>query len=100
MKCCIALTDASGPCAPGTFANVTGASECAACPISHYCELATVVPQWCPKGFYCPLHTQYGSQHPCPNGTFTNRTRLAHEADCEPCSPGHYCGAPGLQAVG
>ncbi|KAH8064675.1 hypothetical protein JL722_1554 [Aureococcus anophagefferens] len=84
------------PCAPGTFANVTGASECAACPISHYCELATVTPQWCPKGFYCPLHTQYGSQHPCPNGTFTNRTRLAHEADCEPCSPGHYCGAPGL----
>ncbi|XP_077985306.1 uncharacterized protein LOC144439946 [Glandiceps talaboti] len=48
----------------------------------------------CPAGFYCPE----GTADPigCPAGYFTNATGNAIFGDCNPCSPGYYCGGIGL----
>ena len=34
----------------------------------------------------------------CPNSTYGEFTSLQHEANCTSCTPGHYCGSPGLTA--
>ena len=37
-------------CAPGTYQNATGQTECKACPAGSYCELGQATPQSCPAG--------------------------------------------------
>ena len=43
----------------------------------------------CPRGYYCPI----GTVEPihCPEGTYSNNTRLRNETDCSPCTEGWYC---------
>ncbi|KAH8046092.1 hypothetical protein JL720_16470 [Aureococcus anophagefferens] len=96
---------------------------CEPCFGGHYCETDGL--GWptgeCAGGYYCGLganvatpdekqlatsiyqgetcadqSTEDDANGVCPRGHYCQGTRLAHEADCEPCSPGHYCGAPGL----
>ena len=87
------------PCAAGTYQNVTGQSECAACPASYYCEgEGTVQPQACPAGAWCPAESTLPYEHLCPNGTFSDALGLSSEAECTPCTPGFYCGEAGLTA--
>ncbi|XP_023817540.1 zonadhesin-like isoform X2 [Oryzias latipes] len=50
------------------------------CPVGHYCPRATILPV------------------PCPQGTFSNLSKLVSKGDCQPCLPGYYCDATGLSA--
>jgi hypothetical protein len=84
------------PCAAGTFQNTTAQAMCLDCPPGKFCELATVTPASCPVGFYCLASTEYATQHPCPNGTFSNRTELKDVQQCSQCTAGTYCEAEGL----
>ncbi|XP_042566185.1 multiple epidermal growth factor-like domains protein 6 [Clupea harengus] len=51
----------------------------------------------CPRGFYCPAGSY--SAVPCPKGTFSERSGLGEQSECQRCSPGFYCAEPGLTAV-
>ena len=52
----------------------------------------------CPQGFVCPPGTADTTMLPCPNGTFSNWTRLYDLDQCTPCLPGFACNATGLTA--
>ncbi len=75
--------------------GAAGRSFCEVCPAGYYCDGATVAPTPCPSGNYCPLGTHFGSEYPCPRGTFNNGTTLAAASQCTPCLPGFYCGNNG-----
>ncbi|KAI8480901.1 hypothetical protein Bbelb_413740, partial [Branchiostoma belcheri] len=85
------------PCANGTYANDTGASECMVCPAGYYCSGGSTADN-CVQGFYCPPGTGTDLQ-PCPAGTFGARTNLETESDCTPCSGGKFCDTDGLDDV-
>ena len=52
----------------------------------------------CERGYYCPEATEYSTQFPCPNGTFSNSTSASSVADCQACLPGQYCFTEALTA--
>ncbi|XP_064159371.1 SCO-spondin [Anguilla rostrata] len=112
-------------CPEGTYgadAGLTAISECRECDPGHYCgqRNATAVTGPCQEGYYCPGGNASPQPHsdsageggpcpaghycprgaaepqPCPEGTFSNLTRLVSKDDCTPCSPGHYCRSAGL----
>ncbi|CAN0099917.1 unnamed protein product, partial [Heterosigma akashiwo] len=96
------------PCPNGTESNSTGlwtatqcqpcrSGNCDSCLDGHFCQSGSANLTACPRGYYCPSGTEYGGQHPCPQGTYGNRTALAAAADCAPCLPGSYCATEGLQ---
>ncbi|XP_036928145.1 uncharacterized protein LOC119004899 isoform X4 [Acanthopagrus latus] len=76
------------------------------CQEGYYCALGNTSPRPlsqaageggpCPAGHYCPEATVHPL--PCPRGTFSNRTTLVSQEDCQPCLPGYYCDAVGLSA--
>ena len=82
-------------CAPGTYTNYTGASECDICPDGFYC--LTVQPTnaddnaiTCPAGYYCPEGTGSDWQS-CPAGTYSNTEGLYDVIQCTACPGGKYC---------
>ncbi|XP_028816958.1 zonadhesin [Denticeps clupeoides] len=110
-------------CPVGTYSPQTGLSErsqCIECDGGSYCALpnATSVTGLCVHGYYClrgsttpqpnssgeggqcpPGHfCPQGTTHPkaCPEGTFSNRSKLTSQAGCSLCTPGHYCSSTGL----
>ena len=84
------------PCDSGTYQNRTGQSSCRQCPASYFCLQETIDPFICPKGFYCPAGTTFPTQFHCGRGTFSNRTGLSSQSDCQLCRPGTYCETTGL----
>lgn len=40
--------------------------------------------------------TKWGTQFPCPAGTYSSQAGNSHREDCLPCPPGAFCprGAP------
>ena len=48
----------------------------------------------CPEGHYCPEGSSQGTA--CPVGTFLSAKGATAASQCLPCTPGSYCGAPGL----
>ncbi|KAJ8397174.1 hypothetical protein AAFF_G00440080 [Aldrovandia affinis] len=94
-------------CDPGHFCGRRNATDVTGlCQEGYYCSRGNTSPQPlshspgeggpCPAGHYCPRGA--AEPQPCPEGTFSNRTRLASKDDCMPCSPGHYCHVAGLSA--
>ena len=73
-------------------------ANCTTCPAGYYCTAnsTTYTDKICPSGHYCPPGTQSDTQHPCPQGSFNNHTGQANDSACSPCTPGYYCGFPGL----
>ena len=70
-------------CPPGTMStstNLTRAADCDACPAGFACGWATgsmsAAPVRCAAGFFCPEGTELPTQHPCPEGTYSNVTGL------------------------
>ncbi|KAL6471032.1 hypothetical protein MHYP_G00196820 [Metynnis hypsauchen] len=115
------------PCPLGTYSPESGlsmVSQCRECDGGHYCshQNATSVSGECFAGYFCsqgnispqPLTLSAGSggpcpaghycpqgsadPQPCPEGTFSNRTKLTSQDDCVRCTPGHYCDTSGLTA--
>lgn len=75
-------------CVAGTYQNDTGASICDICPDRYYCEFAADNVTICSTGSFCPEGTEFGTQFPCPNGTYSNQTGLASASECPLCPPG------------
>ena len=75
-----------------------GQAACKTCPGGFACERNTTRPAPCPLGSYCESGTRYGTERLCPNGTYGAKMNLTQVSECSPCSPGHFCALPGLQA--
>nr|XP_055052406.1 zonadhesin isoform X1 [Misgurnus anguillicaudatus] len=115
------------PCPAGTYSpdfGLSSISQCRECDEGHYCSLlnSTSVSGECSAGYYCshgnispqPLTKSAGvggpcpmghfcaqgtaKPQPCPQGTFSNKTKLVKVEDCLPCPAGHYCDISGLTA--
>ncbi|KAF6736840.1 hypothetical protein FQA47_014055 [Oryzias melastigma] len=81
-------TAVSGSCQEGYYCSHGNTSvfslsslspgEGGPCPVGHYCPQASILPV------------------PCPQGTFSNLSKLVSKGDCQPCLPGYYCDAVGL----
>ncbi|KAF8822159.1 GCC2 and GCC3 domain-containing protein [Cardiosporidium cionae] len=77
------------PCQAGTFLNQRGAftkNNCTVCPGGFFCfSSATVTPQICPKGYFCPIGSSYPQTCPvqffCPLKTETPL----------PCPDNYFC---------
>ena len=90
-------------CPSGYYQNETGQSSCRKCTSGYYCDNSLEPIEFygefiCPPGYYCEEGTEYATQHPCPVGTFSNKTGLSHRLQCADCSGGHYCGQSGLDS--
>ena len=123
---CIAGTELSNqyPCPPGTYSNTTGLhneDQCTDCTSGMYCEesgltepsgtcsagyfcslgasLSTpsdnITGGVCPTSRYCPQGSSIGEL--CPISTFNDHTGLSSQDECQPCSAGMFCSAPGLR---
>ena len=100
------------PCPSGLYQDEDGGIECKLCPTGKYCDnteanetgclfrfdttVGVVIPSVCPSGHYCLNGTSSAFEHPCPTGTFNNRTGLSAVEHCQSCSPGKYCSTKGL----
>jgi hypothetical protein len=86
-------------CPPGTYGLKTGAISltdgCGACPAGTYCIARTTsvnnaLP--CPIGHFCPAKTEFSTQYPCPQGTYSASQGAMSLANCTICPRGSYCG--------
>ncbi len=82
-------------CPAGTYSPYVQAmseQDCLPCTPGFFCvKAASGQKQTCPAGYYCPLGTRYGTQHPCPQGTYSVATGLADVNQCTACGVGNYC---------
>ncbi|XP_059234209.1 multiple epidermal growth factor-like domains protein 6 [Mustela nigripes] len=87
-------------CPPGTWSSQTGLTaveECAPCPRGWFCSGGAQLPSGtCKAGHYCPQGTMWGTQFPCPAGTYSSQAGNGQVEDCLLCPPGAFCpsGAP------
>ena len=72
--------------------------ECPACPAGYYCPAGSITPDPCPEGYYCPNGTKFGTQWPCPAGSFSTGTMLEAPDECTRAPAGTYVSASGLTA--
>ncbi|KAG9482440.1 hypothetical protein GDO78_011238 [Eleutherodactylus coqui] len=108
------------PCPAGSYSNTSGnvgPEACVPCesellcPVGHHCPPGSSEPRACPMGqfqdktgqsqceecpvgYFCVEGTEYGRQHPCPAGTYSNLTRLTSAEECSPCPGGWFCARP------
>jgi hypothetical protein len=91
------------PCPAGTYTDKTylfHISQCSICPKGKYCIEATVNPETCLAGYYCPYGTKSAKQYPCPEGTYSSLTGLEKIEDCSTtCPKGKYCPAGSTAAI-
>uniref|UniRef100_A0AAV2J154 Uncharacterized protein n=1 Tax=Knipowitschia caucasica TaxID=637954 RepID=A0AAV2J154_KNICA len=82
-------------CPVGTWSGQSGLeyeSECQPCPRGWYCLAGSAAPTGrCSSGHYCPEGTAYGSQFPCPVGTYSIQMGNRHIDDCVICPEGFFC---------
>ncbi|KAG7471369.1 hypothetical protein MATL_G00123830 [Megalops atlanticus] len=82
-------------CPAGRWSDRSGLqeeAECRPCPRGWYCQAGVGVPSGrCSSGHYCPEGTQYGSQFPCPPGTYSTKMGNGQLEDCLVCPEGYYC---------
>ncbi|KAL7831753.1 hypothetical protein AOLI_G00293010 [Acnodon oligacanthus] len=82
-------------CPAGTWSERSGLeseSECRPCPRGWYCLAGVGAPSGrCSSGHYCPEGTMYGTQFPCPRGTYSTKIGNDGREDCVVCPEGYYC---------
>ncbi|KAJ7990480.1 hypothetical protein DPEC_G00300750 [Dallia pectoralis] len=82
-------------CPVGTWSERSGLeaeSECRLCPRGWYCLAGVGTPSGrCSSGHYCPEGTMYGTQYPCPPGTYSTRMGNGQLDDCHICPGGSFC---------
>jgi hypothetical protein len=83
-------------CGAGTYQDEIGKSTCKTCPAGFYCLRNTTSPVQCPPGSYCPAGTKSHTEFLCPNGTYSALYGRTNVTQCTTCTPGYYCGEPGL----
>lgn len=96
---CPALSHESIPCQPGTFQLKAKQASCENCTAGFFCSLDKKEP--CPAGHYCPERTRFGTEFPCPRGTFsplvTDPQKRQDINSCQPCPEGFVCDQPGMK---
>ena len=90
------LTEPSGECAAGFYCLRNVSSSRPETGVAGDEGTLQTGGDVCPAGFYCPVGTF--SPVPCPEGTYSNRTRLNSSDVCTLCAPSLYCdeGSPGI----
>ncbi|XP_014845642.1 PREDICTED: uncharacterized protein LOC106919650 isoform X3 [Poecilia mexicana] len=82
-------------CPVGTWSSQSGLeaeAECQPCPRGWYCLAGSAAPSGrCNSGHYCPEGTAYGTQHPCPAGTYSIQMGNRYREDCLTCPEGSFC---------
>ncbi|XP_035857407.1 zonadhesin-like [Sander lucioperca] len=82
-------------CPVGTWSGQSGLeaeSECRPCPQGWYCLAGSGAPSGrCSSGHYCPEGTAYGTQFPCPAGTYSIQMGNRYRQDCLICPEGSFC---------
>ncbi|KAK6297043.1 hypothetical protein J4Q44_G00331850 [Coregonus suidteri] len=82
-------------CPEGTWSERSGLEaegECRPCPRGWYCLAGVWGPTGrCSSGHYCPEGTTYGTQFPCPPGTYSTKMGNGQREDCHFCPGGSYC---------
>lgn len=101
---CSAGSSSPEICPDKTYQNAPMKTECIDCPAGYFCNTGggtdiakAAKPEVCIAGHYCPERTSVPI--PCPSSTFSARTGLKSDAECESCTPGHYCDGTGRQTV-
>ena len=82
-------------CPNGTYQDERYQHVCKDCLAGYYCDntdhaVSNLTDFWCPPGHYCPEKTSFSTQHKCPPGTWSNKTRLVEAGQCTSCPP-RYC---------
>ncbi|KAF3847745.1 hypothetical protein F7725_020773 [Dissostichus mawsoni] len=81
-------------CLPGSYQLRQGQGSCETCPGGSHCpDQGMTIPMPCERGFYCPSGS--ANQHPCPAGTYGNKSGMVEEWQCSLCDPGVYCKGTG-----
>ncbi|KAK5868621.1 hypothetical protein PBY51_009620 [Eleginops maclovinus] len=82
-------------CPVGTWSvhgGLEAESECLPCPQGWYCLAGSSSPSGrCSSGHYCPDGTAYGTQFPCPAGTYSIHIGNRYREDCLICPEGSFC---------
>ena len=96
--------DFPAPCLARFYGNSTApASQTSPscdglCPAGHVCPTAgTVTPRECEAGHFCPPGAD--QSFPCSNNTWSNRSRLETQADCESCPRNSHAPAGSTSAA-
>ena len=79
------------PCSKGSFCPKKGMSEPLICKAGYFCPEGSKS-DWendCPAGHFCPIGSPEPT--PCPDGTYSNNTRLESIIQCDDCLPGYFC---------
>lgn len=90
-------------CAPGILGSASPENQsspaCAGgCPSGKFCPTeATLVPQDCEPGSFCPESSV--TPTPCPPGTWSDATNLRSATDCSLCPAGSSCVAGSTRPV-
>ncbi|XP_019363996.1 PREDICTED: delta-like protein 3 [Gavialis gangeticus] len=71
-------------------------AQCFKCPEGFYCKAGSSNYTACPTGHYCPKNTEFGTQFPCPRGTYSDAFSIWEASKCQLCPPGKVCSKPGL----
>ncbi|XP_075046430.1 uncharacterized protein LOC142107145 [Mixophyes fleayi] len=95
-------------CPPGTWSDRPGLAsdrECYSCPAGWFCLAGAEGPSGkCSAGYFCTEGSQFGSQFPCPAGTFNLKLGSVRVGECSACPIGSYCPAgtskPALCPIG
>ena len=102
-------SDLPVPCPPGEYQPSRQSSSCISCPEGYFCDpvvlsqlgnrnitYGVITPMDCSTGYFCPIHTASEFEHPCPPGTYSNRTNLVSVTGCLPCPAALFCEGYGL----
>ncbi|OAF70388.1 hypothetical protein A3Q56_01860 [Intoshia linei] len=99
---CPAGSSAPSKCSSGTYQDLIKQTSCKPCPAGKACLIGTkLVSEFieCPIGHYCPIGTRYGTENPCPVGTYNALKNKGLLTDCIKCTKGNYCEGRGIGAV-
>lgn len=79
-------------CSNGTYQIAKYKSDCDECPEGYFCDntasaVDTLVGRECPTGHFCLKGTKFSTEHKCPTGTWSNKTKLVRKEQCTDCPP-------------
>ncbi|PHJ19752.1 gcc2 and gcc3 domain-containing protein [Cystoisospora suis] len=79
-----------------TYQPIAGSGVCLECPKGFFCpvESDSGTERACPEGHFCRAGA--GQPSPCPSGTYALAELFGDEADCAWCPPGRQCEESGL----
>ena len=88
------------PCLPGTWAPSPAMVQCDVCPAGYECPFdatynLTSPYSECAAGYYRPALESFVACEPCPEGTWSNQTRLGTIDGCQICEAGYVCAEAG-----